>query len=80
MTNQTFNQRIIEKIHAYEMESNRIGNRRYSSMVAAHELGNVGGTSGLRGELVYIRRLQTLTCPNQFECSWKKSCLYFIVL
>ena len=56
MINRVSDQRIIEEIQIDEMEIDRVGNRRYSYMMVAYELGNLGGTLGLRGELGYIRR------------------------
>ena len=56
MINRVFDQRIIEEIQIDEMRIDRIGNRRYNYMMVAYELGNLGGTLELRGELGYIRR------------------------
>ena len=56
MINRVFDQRIIEEIQIDEMGIDRIGNRRYNHMMVAYELGDLGGTLGLRGELGYIRR------------------------
>ena len=56
MINRVFDQRIIEEIQIDEMGIDRIGNRRYNYMMVAYELGNLGGTFGLSGELGYIRR------------------------
>ena len=56
MINRVFDRRIIEEIQIDEMGIDRIGNRRYSYMMAAYDLGNSGGTLGSRGELGYIRR------------------------
>ena len=56
MINRVFDQMIIEEAHTGEMGIDRIGNSRYSYMMAAYELDNLGGTLGSRGELGYIRR------------------------
>ena len=56
MLNRLFDQRIIEEIQTDEMGIDRFGDRRYSYMMAAYELRNLGDTLGLRGELGYIRR------------------------
>ena len=56
MVNRVLDQKIIEEIQTDEMGIERIGNRRYSYMMAAYELGNLGGTLGSRGELGYIKR------------------------
>ena len=56
MINRVFDQRITEEIQIDEIGIHRIGNRRYNYMMVAYELGNLGGTLGLRGELGYIRR------------------------
>lgn len=56
MIDQAFDQRIIEEVHADEIQIDRIGNRRYSSMMAAHELGNLGGALGLRVSLGIFKR------------------------
>ena len=48
MINRVFDQRIIEEIQIDEMGIDRIGNRRYNYMTVAYELGNLGGTLGLR--------------------------------
>ena len=52
----SFDQRIIEEIQIDEIRIDRIGSRRYKYMMVAYELGNLGGTLELRGELGYIRR------------------------
>ena len=56
MINGVFDQRIIEKIQIDEMGIDRIGNRRYNYMMVAYELGSLGGTLGLGGDLGHIRR------------------------
>ena len=56
MINRVFDQRIIEEIQIDEMRMGRIGNKKYNYMMVAYELGNLGGTLELRGELGYIKR------------------------
>ena len=53
-----FDQRIIEEIQIDEMGIDRVGNKRYNYMMVAYQLGNLGGTLGLRGELRYIKKSQ----------------------
>ena len=56
MINRMFDQRVIEEIEIDEMGIARIGNSRDNYMMVASELGSLGGTLGLKGELRYIRR------------------------
>ena len=51
MINPVFDQRIIEGIQIDEMGIDKTGNKRYNYMMVAYDLGNLGGTLGLTGEL-----------------------------
>ena len=56
MINQVLDQRIIEEIQTDEIGIDRISNMRYNYMMAAYELGNLGGTLGSRDELGCMKR------------------------
>ena len=51
-----FDQRIIKEIQIDEIGIDKTGNKRDNYMMIGYELGNLGGTLELRGELGYIRR------------------------